>query len=122
MNSEEKDKILLNFFNKGGIVCSDIVQLDGMQIPREIFLSMDRYNVAKDSIPELKNLFSSSHLTSLQASAIDKQKWPLLNLIRQILSSCGYNLKPKRLSNGYTPTGVKKYRRVFIVEKFNIEK
>ena len=122
MSPEERDKILLNFFNKGGIVCSDIIQLDGMQIPREIFLNMDRYNALRDSIPELKNLFSSSHLTSLHASAVDKQKWPLLNLVRQIILSSGYNLEPKRLSNGYSATGVKKYKRVFIVKKFNVEK
>ena len=117
MIPEERDKILLNFFNKSGIVCSNISQLDGIQIPREIFLNTERYNSARESVPELKNLFSSSHLTSLHASAIDKQKWPLINLVRQILLSCEYNLKPKRLSDGYTTTGVKKYKRVFIVEK-----
>ena len=49
----------------------------------------------------------------------DKQKWPLLNLVRQVLLSSGYNMKPKRLSDGYTKDGIKKYKRIFIVEKLN---
>ena len=77
----------------------------------------DVKSIVLENIPELKKLFSSSYLTSLQSSATKTQKWPLINLIRQILRSSGYNLTPKRLCDGYTSGGVKKYRRIFIIEK-----
>ncbi len=119
MDSEKRDKLLIKFLNNAGIILTDIKDIDGMQIPRENFLDFDKYNIVKENVPELKQLFSSSYLTSLQDCACNKQKWPLLNLVRQVLSSSGYNLKPKRLSDGYTKDGVKKYRRVFIIEKIN---
>jgi hypothetical protein len=74
----------------------------------------------KERIPELKHIFSSSYLTSLQEPAEKIQKWPLLNLIRQVLRSSNFKLTPKRVSNGYTVDGKKKYKRVFIIEKMKL--
>ena len=56
----------------------------------------------------LKKKFSSSSLTSLQKSAELEQKWPLLNLVRQVLKSCNYLMKPIRQSAGYDKEGKKK--------------
>jgi hypothetical protein len=56
-------------------------------------------------------------LTSLQKNADKSQKWPLLNLIRQILSVYGYKMKPIRKADGYTLEGVKKYKRYFQIYK-----
>mgnify|MGYP001478297385 CR=1 FL=1 len=36
---------------------------------------------------------------------------------RQVLLSSGYNLKPKRLSDGYTKDGKKKYKRFFLIKE-----
>ena len=121
MDSNKRNELLINFLNKAGIGLTNTEQLEGMQITRETFLDIDKYKVAKESVPELKKLFSSSYLTCLQDSACDKQKWPLLNLVRQVLLSSGYNLKPKRLSDGYTKDGIKKYKRIFIIEKLNLK-
>ena len=112
-----KEKIIVDFLNKAGIHCEKFGDLDGLQLPREALLDMDNYAKARENIPELKKLFSSSYLTSLQSSASKTQKWPLINLIRQILKSSRYSLTPRRLCNGYTADGVKKYRRIFIIEK-----
>ena len=57
-------------------------------------------------------------LTSLQTNAQKKQKWPLLNLVRQILKSNDYKMEPIRKSNGYTKDGKKKYLRFFLIKKF----
>ena len=46
-------------------------------------------------------------LTSLQTNAPKKQKWPLLNLVRQVLRYCHYKMTPKRVSAGYTKDGKK---------------
>jgi hypothetical protein len=117
MSISPKEKVIVDFLNKAGMQCEKFEDLDGLQIPREDLLNMSNYEKAKENIPALKKLFSSSYLTSLQSSATKTQKWPLINLIRQILRYSGYNLMPKRLCDGYTSEGVKKYRRIFIIEK-----
>ena len=46
-------------------------------------------------------------MTSLHQKAGEHQKWPLLNLVRQILRACNYQMVPIRKSNGYTKDGKK---------------
>ena len=91
--------------------------LDGALIPREMLISVSLYDKIQEKIPDLKKKFSSSYMTSLHKGAKDQQKWPLLNLIRQILHTYHYQMKPIRKSDGYTPQGVKKYRRYFLISK-----
>ena len=109
--------LLLEFLNQCGIVCESIETLDGIQIPRNVLLDDTRYTSAKSFIPKLKRIFSSSNMTSLQSSAENNQRWPLVNIVRQVLRSSNYRLKPRRLSDGYTSAGKKKYRRVFEIQK-----
>jgi hypothetical protein len=116
----DKQKIIIDVLNKANITCSSITDLNGMLIPRELFMNLDIYKNLKEKIPDLKTLFSSSYLTSLQDTAEKKQKWPLLNLLRQVLRSCNFKLTPKRISDGYTIDGKKKYKRMFIVEKMRV--
>ena len=56
-------------------------------------------------------------MTALQKNAGTSQKWPLLNLVRQILKTNNYLMHPIRKSNGYTKDGKKKYLRYFILKK-----
>ena len=105
------------FLNKCSIVFDDFSQLDGMQIPREIFLNEKKYLEIQDDIQEMKKIYSSGSLTCLQKNAKERQKWPLLNLVRQILKCNSYEMNPIRKSNGYTPEGKKKYLRFFLIKK-----
>jgi len=118
--TNEKQKIIIDVLNKANIVCSSMNDLNGMLIPREMFMNLEIYKDIKTKIPYLKTLFSSSYLTSLQDTAEKKQQWPLLNLLRQVLRSCNFKLTPKRISDGYTIDGKKKYKRMFIVEKMRV--
>ena len=120
MLDPEKTKLIIDFLNKGLIPCTLLTDLNGMLVPREIFFNESVYKQLKDQIPALKQLFSSSYLTALQAPAENTQKWPQLNLIRQVLRSCNYKLTPKRVSDGYTVDGKKKYKRMFIIEKMRL--
>ena len=95
--------------------------INGMLIPRELLLDDVRYDKIKIKIPELKQFFSSSYMTALQSDADTHQRWPLLNLVRQILRIYHYKLIPKRMSNGYTIDGKKKYKRMFIIEKMKLD-
>ena len=118
MNNTQIDHIK-SFLNKCKIVIQQFDDLDGMLLPREIFLDKEIYNSVKEDISILKQLFTSSALTSLQSNAEETQKWPLLNLVRQILRSCHYKMTPKRVSAGYTKEGKKIYKRMFIIEKLS---
>lgn len=113
-------KIIIDFLNKGNINCQTLNDLNGLLIPREMFFNETIYKELKEKIPELKHIFSSSYLTALQAPAEKIQRWPLLNLIRQVLRSSSFKLTPKRVSDGYTIYGKKKYKRMFIVERMKL--
>ncbi len=113
----EHDKILIKFLNDCGIVFEHFDNLNGMVIPRDILISNEKYEKVKVDIIEIKKIFSSSSLTSLQNKARGNQKWPLLNLVRQILKQKDYLMKPMRKSAGYNEQGQKKYIRSFQLQK-----
>ena len=113
----ENDKILITFLNNCGIVFEHFDNLNGLVIPREVLISSSKYEKVKDDIIEIKKIFSSSSLTSLQNKARGNQKWPLLNLVRQILKQKDYLMKPMRKSAGYNEQGQKKYIRSFKLQK-----
>ena len=112
-----KEKLIIDFLNKVSISCDTLDNLDGRHIQRSLLLDVKLYESVKEYIPKLRSIFSTSYLTSLQKTAEDNQKWPLLNLVRQLLKSCNYHLVPKRLCDGYTKDGKKKYKRIFVIER-----
>jgi len=106
-----------------GIEVDNQLIIQEQLIPREILLSDFIYETIKQNIPDLKQHYSSSFMTSLQKNADKSQKWPLLNLTRQILNTYGYKMEPIRKADGYTLDGVKKYKRYFLVtNKINKQK
>jgi hypothetical protein len=114
MDEESKNLLFLI-----GLKFEILNDLDGLLIPREQLLDDKKYDEIKKHIPNLKKIFSSSCMTSLQKNAYKSQKWPLLNLARQILSFYNYKMEPIRKSDGYTLEGVKKYKRFFQIKKNN---
>jgi hypothetical protein len=118
MEIDSECRIILNI---AGIYFNDVTNLEGIFFPREQLLSDTKYDQVKKYIPNLKKKFSSSFMTSLQKKAEINQKWPLINLVRQILSVYKFILTPIRKCDGYTLEGVKKYKRFFkIVRKLEI--
>jgi len=111
------DNEVIFFLKKCNLEIDEESHLDGQLIPRELLLSTNTYEKVKGEIVELKKKFSSSALTSLQSGAEKGQKWPLLNLVRQILKVCNYQMNPIRRSNGYDDEGKKKYKRYFLIKK-----
>ena len=118
MNEQQIEYIKI-FLNKCKIIVNNLNDLNEMLIPREILLNKEIYISVKEDISILKQVFTSSALTCLQSTAKKKKKWPLLNLVRQVLRSCHYKMTPKRVSAGYTKDGKKIFKRMFIVEKMN---
>ena len=110
----EESKTILKII---GIEFNEIDDLNELTILRDQLLSDKKYEEVKKLLPELKKIYSSSLMTSLQKNADKSQKWPLLNLVRQILSTHNYKMEPIRKSDGYTLEGVKKYKRYFLIKK-----
>ena len=120
----DKDEYSLDTFfiilKKLGFTIASVEELktmDGFLIPRECLLYKQDYDEIADLVPQLKKKFSSSKLTSLHKNASTQQKWPLLNLLRQLLNVHGFDMKPLRKSDGYDENGVKKYERFFLIER-----
>ena len=111
------DPELLDILKKSNIVIENDNFINGMIIPREILLSKEKYIELEKEIQSIKKKFSSSRLTALQKTAKENQRWPLLNLVRQLLKASNIKMTPKRQSNGYDKNGKKKFKRFFILEK-----
>ena len=88
-------------------------------ISRDILLDYEKYNKIKEFLKLRQHSdFSSSTLTCLHNGADIKQKWPLLNLVRQILKVKNFRMVPIRKSDGKDGKGKKKYKRFFRIEKY----
>lgn len=67
-------------------------------------------------IPELKQHYNSNMLNCLHKNSLSKQKFPAINLVRQILKCNNYKLTPFIVSNGYDKTTGKK----IVLRKYTI--
>lgn len=109
------DKIYLDVLKEFGI--QNFEQLDGFLIERDALMNDEVYKRVSSNVSELKQYFSSSLLTSLQVNAEAKQRFPLVNFIRQLLRAKFYNMEPIRKANGYDKSGKKLYKRYFLIKK-----
>jgi hypothetical protein len=107
--------------NISGISFNCIDELENLEIDRDILLDINKYEIIKKKITELKKITSSNNLTCLHENASITQKWPLLNLVRQILKHYKYTMKPIRRCNGYTEDGIKRFKRSFLIEKIKYQ-
>jgi len=125
--NEENDKsvenvdIIVKILKICGFVLNNLSDLDNLLIPRDLLMDMENYKNVKEYFEKLKKTenFSSSTLTCLHKDADKKQKWPLLNLVRQVLKVKYYRMKPFRKAVGKDASGKKKYTRYFLIEKLN---
>ena len=110
------NNFLLEILQKLNINCS-YEELDGLIIERTILLNNELYKKLYEEIPKIKTILSSSKYNSVHSVAEEKQKWPLINLLRQLLKQYNFTLIPNRISEGYSQDGKKKYKRLFIINK-----
>jgi hypothetical protein len=90
---------------------------DGLVIPRDMLISPEKYEQLKPHVVNLKKIFSSKCMTSMHACAEYNQKWPCLNLVRQVLKRMGYDIQPERRCAGRDEAGKKLFERFFKVNK-----
>jgi hypothetical protein len=115
--SNEREQTIVQFINSVGITCDKLSSLENTIVDRDILLDDSKYSSARTYLPQLKLIFSSSSMTALQEPATSTQKWPLLNLVRQVLKACGFVLTPSRISEGYDKDKKKKFRRIFTLTR-----
>jgi hypothetical protein len=113
----ENEGILMEFLKDNNIIDTNETCLENVYIKRDTLIEINNYEDISKNIMKLKDIFSTSSITSLQDSAKTRQRWPFLNLIRQLLKINGFSMKPFRKSAGYTSSGKKKYDRYFLIEK-----
>jgi len=118
--STEKEQILISFLNDCNISCHTIDDINNLIIPREILIENTKYNEIKDKLGKFKGILNSSINTAVQKNASTTQRWPLLNLVRQLLKKYDYYLVPRRQANGYEKNGQKKYKRFFVITKASV--
>lgn len=90
---------------------------EGVIIPRDMLIDPAKYEKLKPHIASLKKIFSSKTMTSMHSSAECTQKWPCLNLVRQVLKRMGYDIRPERRCAGRDESGKKLFERFFQVYK-----
>jgi hypothetical protein len=90
---------------------------EGTTIPRDMLISPEKYEKLKPHIATLKKIFSSKTMTSMHASAECSQKWPCINLVRQVMKRMGYDIRPERKCAGRDEFGKKIFERFFKLYK-----
>ena len=89
----------------------------GAMIPRDMLLDPDKYEKLKLHISILKKIFSSKTMTSMHSGAEHTQKWPGLNLVRQVLKRMWYDIRPERRCAGRDEAGKKLFERFFVLHQ-----
>lgn len=112
-NIEEKQRY---FFNRICNIINVHGQPHGKSIPFDTLNNPHVIGELYNLQDKLREAFPSSRLTSLHSTAIKKQSFPGVNIVRQIFKEMGYKLKPINISEGYL--GSKKLlRREYIIKK-----
>jgi|TARA_Y100000389_G_scaffold23498_1_gene20138 hypothetical protein len=108
---------VIKFLNKCGININAFEELNTYTMDRDLLRDNQKYENLREDIETLKKTFSSGSITALQKCALKKQKWPLFNLVRQILKIFHYKIVNKRMANGYTKDGKKVFKNVISFNK-----
>ena len=96
--------------------CTTEAQLLNLLIDRDVLLSVDIEEKLTKLVDKLKDKDKTDGLNCLHKNRNKKQKFPGINLVRQIFKCNGYHLKPFFYSAGYDKTnGQKIVKRNFKV-------
>ena len=112
--------ILKNMLNFLKIKYNKIDELIGKEIDRDDLLTKNIIEYYQTFQHDLKlGGFSTGKLTSLHKNNLTKQKFPAINMLRQVLKCKKMWLKPRVESKGYNKkTGKKFVKRSFIISLF----
>ena len=114
----EKEEPILKLLSLLNINCNSIEELINKTIEQELLRGSNIIEKYYEMIPELKKHYNSEMLNCLHKNSLKKQKFPAVNMLRQVLKCNHLALTPKIVSNGYEKvTGKKKVSRIFVIQK-----
>ena len=114
----KKEELLLRIFKILNYDVDQLEELTSITIQRDLLKGKKITEKILELVPELREVYNSAYLTCLHDNSIYKQKFPVINLIRQILKCNFLLMTPKVVSNGYEKvTGKKLVTRIFVIEK-----
>jgi hypothetical protein len=121
--SMKKEEILKTMLNILGISYDTIDEIQGKDLDRDLLLEHDIVNQLMVLKPAIRSSgYKSGKLTSLHKNNESQQKFPGINMVRQVLKCNGYKLHPYVISLGYDhETGKKLTKRKFNIHKIEIE-
>ena len=114
----QKTKLLKELLNLINISMNHYDDIKNHMFERDILLDDDIIEKYYVLIPKLKKKYSSNTLTCLHLNSIEKQKFPAINMLRQILKCNGYKMAPIVESLGYC-NGIKLTKRYFSICKID---
>ena len=119
INKDKNIELITKMFKFFEIEIENIDDLVGIEIERDILITKE----AVAFLQSLQNSFKecgykTGVLTALFKNNLTKQKWPALNMMRQILKCNNIRMQPLIKSNGYNKsTGKKNVIRSFVFLK-----
>ena len=119
-NQTKKEDMLFKLLKIINISVNNKDHLDNITFERDILIDSDTVEKYYELIPELKIHYNSDTLTCLHKNSTQKQKFPAVNMLRQILRCNSFKLKPKVVSLGYV-NHIKVIKRYFTIIKVELD-
>ena len=114
-NSKKKFELLVSLLKVINIDATERELLNGISLERDILLKEDVIKKYYNMIKRLKTKYTSDMLTCLHMNSVLKQKFPAINMLRQILKCNNFKLKPVVVTLGYC-NNIKMVKRYFKIE------
>lgn len=114
---ESIESVIVELCNEIHISCEQIEDLDQKIIQRDTLLTESVANVILSYKEKIRPFLKSDKYSCLHSNSTSKQKYPSINLLRQILKAVAIHMKPIRFYDGYDKsTGKKIIQRAFILQ------
>lgn len=117
-----KQMLLKELLNIVNVDFTNVEDLLNVNIEREILV--DKKAIAKmhEMIPKLKNEYHSDMFSCLHDNSLQKQRFPGVCMVRQMLKANDLALRPRVVSAGYEKkTGKKIMKRSYIIKRLDDE-
>ena len=89
-----KIDLLIDIFKIINVEIKNVNDLLDLQIDQNVLRNKNLFHEITEKIPNLKSHYNSSKLTCLHSNSLEKQKFPVVNMFRQILKCNNYKLEP----------------------------
>jgi len=104
----DKFDLLKDIFSALEINISERNDISNLILKQDTLKSKTLITDLNEKVPNLKSYYNSSKLTCLHKNSLDKQKFPAVNMLRQILKCNSFKMEPYVISKGYDKFSGKK--------------